>query len=285
MQVAGLLGVVVPEEYGGPGADALAICIVSEELGRSPAGATLGSCLNADMSMLFMVNYGSEAQKRRWLPGVVSGDVIQCTALTEADSGSDAASIRTTAVRDGDHYVVNGSKTYISNGTKAHLIYLLAKTDPSLSGRGISMILVPGDTPGVTRRLLPTMGFAGGDTAEMFFTDVRVQSLKSSCRKWNFVCWIRVCNSGAVLALWTRCQFRECLPPRVSNVSMPVQPNCKSRYWPGVIFTNECSATSVTQKVVRRKCPRSMKTRAFRGFIVTWQSLVSVSSNILRIYR
>ena len=161
MQVAGLLGVVVPEEYGGPGADALAICIVSEELGRSPAGATLGSCLNADMSMLFMVNYGSEAQKRRWLPGVVSGDVIQCTALTEADSGSDAASIRTTAVRDGDHYVVNGSKTYISNGTKAHLIYLLAKTDPSLSGRGISMILVPGDTPGGNAKTAADHGVCG----------------------------------------------------------------------------------------------------------------------------
>ncbi|MFA5630973.1 MAG: acyl-CoA dehydrogenase family protein [Porticoccaceae bacterium] len=171
---AGLLGVAVPEEYGGPGASPLAICVVSEELGRSPAGATLGSCLNADMTTLFMANYGNEEQKRKWLPGVISGDIIQCTALTEADSGSDAASIRTTAVRDGDHYVINGSKSYISNGVKSHLMYVLAKTDPSKKGRGISMILVPSDTPGVTARLMPTMGFPGGDTAEIFFDNVRV---------------------------------------------------------------------------------------------------------------
>ena len=171
---AGLLGVAVPEEYGGPGADPLAIVVVSEELGRSPAGATLGSCLNADMCTMFMLRYGSEQQKQTWLPGVVTGDVIQCMALTEADSGSDAASIRTTAVRQGDEYVINGSKTYISNGFKSHLIYALAKTDPALHGRGISVILVPGETPGVTRRLLPTMGFPGGDTSEIFFSDVRV---------------------------------------------------------------------------------------------------------------
>jgi acyl-CoA dehydrogenase len=171
---AGLLGVTVSEEYGGPGASPLAICIVSEELGRSPAGATLGSCLNADMTTMFMVNYGNEEQKRKWLPGVLSGDVIQCTALTESDSGSDAASIRTSAVRDGDHYVINGSKTYISNGVKSKLMYVLAKTDPSKRGAGISMILVPSDTPGVSTRLMPTMGFPGGDTAEIFFDNVRV---------------------------------------------------------------------------------------------------------------
>src|ERR1700761_6573696 len=83
---AGLLGVFVPEEYGGPGADPLAIMIVSEELGRTPAGATVGSCLNADMSTLFLVNFGSEAQKRQWLPRVVAGEVIQATALTEPES-------------------------------------------------------------------------------------------------------------------------------------------------------------------------------------------------------
>jgi acyl-CoA dehydrogenase len=171
---AGLLGVAVPEAYGGPGADPLAIVVVSEELGRSPAGATLGSCLNEDMCTMFMLRYGSEAQKSEWLPRVVTGEVVQCLALTEADSGSDAASIRSTAVRDGDSYVINGSKTYISNGHKAHLIYLLAKTDPAKQGRGISVILVPGDTAGVSRRLLPTMGFPGGDTSELFFSDVRV---------------------------------------------------------------------------------------------------------------
>jgi len=171
---AGLLGVAVPEEYGGPGADPLAIVVVSEELGRSPAGATLGSCLNADMCTMFLLRYGEEEQKRTWLPRIVTGEVIQCMALTEAGSGSDAASIRTTATRDGDEFVINGSKTYISNGYKAHLMYVLAKTNPAERGRGISVILVPGDAPGVTRRLLPTIGFPGGDTSEIFFSDVRV---------------------------------------------------------------------------------------------------------------
>jgi len=171
---AGLLGVAVPEEYGGPGADPLAIVVVSEELGRSPAGATLGSCLNADMCTMFLLRYGDEEQKRTWLPRIVTGEVIQCMALSEAGSGSDAASIRTAAARDGGDYVINGSKTYISNGYKAHLMYVLAKTNPEERGRGISVILVPGDAPGVTRRLLPTLGFPGGDTSEIFFSDVRV---------------------------------------------------------------------------------------------------------------
>lgn len=171
---AGLLGVFVPSEYGGPDADPLAIMVVSEELGRCPAGATVGSCLNADMTTHFMVSFGTEAQKRRWLPGVVSGDVIQATALTEPDSGSDAAALRTTAVKQGGDYVINGSKCYISNGSKADLLYVIAKTDPSAGTRGTSVILVPGNTPGLTRRLQPTMGFRGGDTSELFFENVRV---------------------------------------------------------------------------------------------------------------
>jgi acyl-CoA dehydrogenase len=171
---AGLLGVFVPEEYGGPGADPLAIMVVSEELGRSPAGATIGSSLNADMTTHFMVNYGNEVQKRAWLPGVVSGEVVQATALTEPESGSDAAAIRTTANRDGNHYVINGSKCFISNGYKADLLYVIAKTDPTAGGRGTSVILVPAGTAGLTRRLQATMGFCGGDTAELFFDDVRV---------------------------------------------------------------------------------------------------------------
>jgi len=171
---AGLLGVFVPEEYGGPGADPLAIMVVSEELGRAPAGATVGSCLNADMSTLFLVNFGSEAQKREWLPGVVAGDVIQATALTEPESGSDAAAIRTSAVRQGDQYVINGSKCFISNGSKADLLYVIVKTDPAARGRGTSLLLVRGDTPGLTRVNQPTMGFCGGDTADLFFDNVKV---------------------------------------------------------------------------------------------------------------
>ncbi len=171
---AGIIGVFVPPEYGGPGADPLAIMVVSEELGRSPAGATVGSCLNADMTTHFMVHHGTAQQKRRWLPGVVTGEVIQATALTEPDSGSDAGAIRTTAIRQGDQYVLNGSKCFISNGSKADLIYVIAKTDPGAGSRGTSVILVPAGTPGLTRRLQTTMGFCGGDTSELFFDNVRV---------------------------------------------------------------------------------------------------------------
>ena len=172
---AGLLGVVVPEEYGGPGADPLAMVVISEELGRSPAGAVLGSSLNSDMTSMFMVRYGDEAQKRAWLPRFVTGEVIQATALTEPGSGSDAGAMRAAAVRDGDDFVINGSKTYISNGHAAQLLYVHARVAPSERGPGgPSIFLVPGDAPGVTRRKLPTMGFRGGDTAELFFDDVRV---------------------------------------------------------------------------------------------------------------
>jgi len=171
---AGLLGVFVPEEYGGPDADPLAILIVAEELGRSPAGATVGSCLNSDMATRFLVDHGTDAQKRRWLPGIVTGDIVQAMALTESESGSDAASIRSTAVRDGDDYVINGSKSYISNGSSADLLYVVAKTDPAAGGRGTSMFLVPSDSKGLARRRQHAMMFPGGDTSELFFDDLRV---------------------------------------------------------------------------------------------------------------
>ena len=170
----GILGATVPEEYGGPGADRLAIMVAAEELGYAPSGATAGSFIGSDICTNFLVDHGTDEQKQRWFPGILTGDVIQCMALTEPESGSDATSIRTSAIRDGDDYVINGNKTFISNGAKADLIYLIAKTDPPAKGRGMSIILVPSDTPGVTRRRLITQGYKGGDTGELFFDDVRV---------------------------------------------------------------------------------------------------------------
>lgn len=171
---AGLLGVEIPESYGGPGADPLAVLVVSEELGRMPAGASIGSCITTDIMTGFLVDYGTEEQKRRWFPGILSGDVIQCMALTEPESGSDAAAIRTTARRDGDHWVINGSKCFMSNGAKANLVYAICKTDPGAGARGMSAIMVPGGTPGLTQRAMKTMGYRGGDTGELFFENVRV---------------------------------------------------------------------------------------------------------------
>jgi acyl-CoA dehydrogenase len=172
---AGLLGVCVPEEYGGAGDDGLAIVIGSEELGYSVAGATLGAFLGTDICSLFLVHNGTPEQKRQWFPSILSGETIQCMGMTEPQTGSDAFSARTSAVRQGDEYVINGSKCFISNGAKADLIYVIARTDPNGRGaRGLSMIMVPAKTAGVTQRRMKTMGYPAGDTGELFFDNVRV---------------------------------------------------------------------------------------------------------------
>jgi acyl-CoA dehydrogenase len=171
---AGLLGVCIPPEHGGAGDDGLALVIGAEEVGYSPAGATVGAFMGTDICTLFLVHHGSEAQKKRWFPPILAGECIQCMGMTEPDAGSDVAAIRTTAIRQGDEFVVNGAKRFLSNANKADLIYLIAKTDPAARGRGMSLVMVPGDAPGVTKRRLKTMGYPGGDVGELFFDDVRV---------------------------------------------------------------------------------------------------------------
>jgi acyl-CoA dehydrogenase len=172
---AGLLGGAIPEEYGGPGASDMCPVILAHELGRSLGGATVGSSLGADIATHILTFGGSDAQIRRWAPGILSGEVTQCMPLTEADAGSDATAIRATALKDGDNYVINGTKTYISNGCKAELMYVVAKTDPKQRGRGMSMIIVDASTtPGITRRPLQTSGYAAYDLAEIHFENVRV---------------------------------------------------------------------------------------------------------------
>ena len=170
----GILGATIPEEYDGPGANRMSIMVAAEELGYAPSGATAGSFIGTDICTNFLVEFGTEEQKRKYFPGILSGEVIQAMAMTEAESGSDAFAARTTAVRDGDDYVINGSKIYISNGSKADLIFACVKTDPSQRATGMSIILVEGDTPGLTRRRMITQGYKGGDTGELYFDDVRV---------------------------------------------------------------------------------------------------------------
>jgi len=171
---AGLLGVCVPEEYGGAGDEGLAIVIGAEELGYSPAGASAGAFLGTDICTLFLRSHGTEAQKQKYFPTILTGETVQCMGMTEPESGSDAIAIRTTAVRDGDDYVINGSKCFISNGAKATLLYIIAKTDPAARAKGMSIILVERGTPGLTQRRMKTMGYAGGDTGEIFLDNVRV---------------------------------------------------------------------------------------------------------------
>jgi acyl-CoA dehydrogenase len=170
----GLLGAAIPEAYGGPGLNRLSIVVIAEELGRIPAGAIAGPNLTSDMATSILIDNGNESQKREWFPKILAGEVIQALALTEPGAGSDAGAIKTSARRDGDCYVLNGTKHFISNGSKADLIYVIAKTDSGARTGGMSTFMVPAGTPGVTRRKQETLGYRGGDTAEIVLDNVSV---------------------------------------------------------------------------------------------------------------
>ena len=171
----GMLCPTVPEAYGGLGLDFGYNAIVDEEM--SYQGVPAGFSLQSDIVAGYMEHYGSEEQKREWLPKMVSGDVITAIAMTEPGTGSDLQAIRTTARKDGNHYVINGSKTYITNGQNTDLTLVVAKTDPEAkpAWRGMSIILVESDREGFRKgRKLDKIGQDAADTSELFFDDVRV---------------------------------------------------------------------------------------------------------------
>jgi long-chain-acyl-CoA dehydrogenase len=171
----GMLCPTVPEAYGGLGLDFGYNAIVDEEM--SYQGVPAGFSLQSDIVAGYMEHYGSEEQKREWLPRMVSGDVITAIAMTEPGTGSDLQAIRTTARKDGNHYVVNGSKTYITNGQNTDLTLVVCKTDPDAkpAWRGMSIILVESDREGFRKgRKLDKIGQDAADTSELFFDDVRV---------------------------------------------------------------------------------------------------------------
>jgi len=176
MGAAGFLGANAPAEYGGAGGDFLYDAIVVEELSRVRAhGLMMG--LHSDVIMPYLATYGSEDQKRRHLTRAITGETILAIAMTEPGTGSDLAAVQTTARRDGDSYVINGSKMFISNGQIADLVVVVVKTDPKADPprKGVSLILVEGDAPGFVRgRKLDKLGFKGQDTSELFFEDCRV---------------------------------------------------------------------------------------------------------------
>jgi alkylation response protein AidB-like acyl-CoA dehydrogenase len=174
---SGFLGIDVPEEYGGGGVrDFRFNAVITEELMRSGAAAAgLGLTLHNDICMPYFLAYCSEEQKRRWLPGIVSGELITAIAMTEPGIGSDLASMSTTARREGDHYVVNGAKTFITNGINSDLVITAVKTDPSQKHKGISLLVIERGMEGFERgRNLDKLGQHAQDTAELSFTDVRV---------------------------------------------------------------------------------------------------------------
>jgi acyl-CoA dehydrogenase len=162
------------EEYGGPGGDFLYNAVVIEELAR--AGITgPGFTVHSDMMATYISSFGTETQKQTWLPKMVTGEVIGALAMTEPGAGSDLKAIRTTAMRDGDEYVISGQKVYISNGQNCDLMVVACKTDPAAGAKGVSLILVETTRPGFKRgKNLKKIGLKAQDTSEMFFDEVRV---------------------------------------------------------------------------------------------------------------
>jgi acyl-CoA dehydrogenase len=176
MGEAGFLGAHAPAEYGGGGADFLYDAIVMEEMSLLRAHALMMS-LHSDICMPYIIHYGSEEQKRKYLPGAISGETILGIAMTEPGTGSDLASVQTRARRDGDFFVINGSKIFISNGQIGDLFVVVAKTDPDAKPphKGISLFLVEASTPGFVRgRKLDKLGLRGQDTSELTFEDCRI---------------------------------------------------------------------------------------------------------------
>ncbi|MFD0146994.1 MULTISPECIES: acyl-CoA dehydrogenase family protein [unclassified Streptomyces] len=171
----GFLGLTVPEEYGGSGGDHLSYCLVTEELGRGDSSVRGIVSVSLGLVTKTIAAWGTEEQKRAWLPRLTSGDSLGCFGLTEPGTGSDAGNLSTRAVRDGDSYVVNGSKMFITNGTWADVVLLFARTGDAPGHKGVSAFLVPTDTPGLTRRTIHgKLGLRGQATAELVLEDVRV---------------------------------------------------------------------------------------------------------------
>lgn len=175
MGASGFLCPWLPEEYGGSGADFLYSVVIAEELARAGA-VSLMAPLHSDIIAPYLHRLGTEAQKRRWLPKCASGEIVLAIAMSEPNAGSDLAALATRAERDGDAYVVNGSKTFISNGIQTDLVVVACRTDRNARGsRGISLLCVERGTPGFSRgRKLEKMGLHAQDTAELIFEDCRV---------------------------------------------------------------------------------------------------------------
>ncbi|GAB2540604.1 acyl-CoA dehydrogenase family protein [Simplicispira piscis] len=172
----GYLCADVPDAYGGPGASVPFSFAVVEVLSRRGYGGFVGGLqVHNDIIPPYLLHCGTEAQRQYWLPRMASGEAIAAIGMTEPGAGSDLKAIRTTARKDGDHYVINGSKIFISNGQNCNLLVLAAKTDPAAGAKGVSLFLVDAATPGFTRgQNLEKIGQHAGDTSELFFNDMRV---------------------------------------------------------------------------------------------------------------
>jgi alkylation response protein AidB-like acyl-CoA dehydrogenase len=175
MKQLGLYGFTLPKEYGGSGADSISFAIALEELAKAAAGVAVAFAVHNSIGAFAINEYGTQEQKEELLPRMSAGEILTSFALTEEDAGSDAGAVKTTALRDGDEFVLNGRKRYITNGKYADLHTIVALTNPDRGKKGLSCLLVPADTPGF--RVVRTenkMGQRCSDTAELEFTDCRV---------------------------------------------------------------------------------------------------------------
>jgi alkylation response protein AidB-like acyl-CoA dehydrogenase len=172
----GLLGLRYPPEYGGQGGDYFSAVVLSEEMARAHCGGLgMAVAVQAEMATPPVARFGSEEQKRRFLVPAISGDAIAAIAMTEPDAGSDLAGMRTTARRNGDEYVINGRKIFITNGKRCHWCLVVAKTDTDAAHRGFSLFVVPKEAPGFhVARTLKKLGMHSSDTAELLFDDCRI---------------------------------------------------------------------------------------------------------------
>lgn len=190
----GLLGLRHPPEYGGQGGDYFSAVVLSEEMARAHLGGLgMAIAVQTEMATPPVARFGTDAQKRRFLAPAISGDAIAAIAMTEPDAGSDLASMRTTARRSGQDYVINGRKIFITNGRRCHWCLVVAKTDEQAGYRGFSLFLVPKDTPGFhVTRTLKKLGMHSSDTAELLFEDCRVPAefrLGEEGEGWTSLMW------------------------------------------------------------------------------------------------
>lgn len=171
----GFFGMTLPEEYGGMGLDLLYNVVFDEEIARMNSGG-FGASIGAHplLALTHLNAEGSESQKQHYLMPGIKGELIGCLAITEPGAGSDVQAIQTTAIKDGDHYVVNGAKTFITNGVLSDFIIAVVKTDPSEKARGISLLIIDRETPGVSASFLNKLGWRASDTGEIAFDEVRV---------------------------------------------------------------------------------------------------------------
>ncbi len=171
----GFLGLSYPEEYGGMGLDFFYDVVFNEELGRCNSGGfAITQQVVQYMSGPYILKYGSDALKKKYLPGIISGDLISSIGITEPGAGSDVQNIQTKAIRDGDHYIVNGSKTFITNGVYGDFVIAVVKTDPSQGAKGVSLLVIEQAMEGVSTRKLKKLGWHCSDTAELSFDNVKV---------------------------------------------------------------------------------------------------------------